>query len=228
METSTLIFDVNETLSDLHGLGPRFVEVGAPAGLATTWLAEVLRDGFALSMNGAARPFADIAAANLRRLLRPLLGTASRPADEERLDAAIGHILEGLATVPVHPDVAAGIPLLSGQDRTLVTLTNGSATTTRALLEHAGLARHFAALLSVEEVGLWKPAAAPYLYAAEHCGLPAAALILVAVHPWDIDGAHRAGMLTAWINRAGDAYPSYFAAPDMEAAGLDELARILA
>ena len=32
--------------------------------------------------------------------------------------------------------------------------------------------------------------------------------MLVAVHPWDIDGASRAGLVTAWLNRSGGPYPS--------------------
>jgi len=48
--------------------------------------------------------------------------------------------------------------------------------------------------------------------------------MLVAVHPWDIDGAARAGLATAWINRAGDPYPEYFRAPDLRPRSLAELA----
>ena len=49
-------------------------------------------------------------------------------------------------------------------------------------------------------------------------------MLLVAVHPWDIDGAKRAGLRTAWINRGGQPYPGYFLAPDHSVTGLSELA----
>ena len=32
-------------------------------------------------------------------------------------------------------------------------------------------------------------------------------MLLVAVHPWDIDGGARAGTSTAWVNRRGAPYP---------------------
>jgi 2-haloacid dehalogenase len=48
--------------------------------------------------------------------------------------------------------------------------------------------------------------------------------MLVAVHPWDIDGAARAGLHTGWLNRDGSRYPSYFTAPDVVATDLVELA----
>jgi 2-haloacid dehalogenase len=34
--------------------------------------------------------------------------------------------------------------------------------------------------------------------------------MLVAVDPWDIDGAARASMTTAWTNRAASPYPAIF------------------
>ena len=47
---------------------------------------------------------------------------------------------------------------------------------------------------------------------------------LVAVHPWDIDGAARAGLRTAWINRTGALYPAHLTAPDRTVATVAELA----
>jgi 2-haloacid dehalogenase len=52
-------------------------------------------------------------------------------------------------------------------------------------------------------------------------------MLLVAVHPWDIHGAARAGLSTAWINRRGGPYPDYFLAPDHTVSALDELAAAL-
>jgi hypothetical protein len=48
--------------------------------------------------------------------------------------------------------------------------------------------------------------------------------MLVAVRPWDIDGASRAGLATAWINRAASTYPQYFQAPDLRPVSLTDLA----
>ena len=49
--------------------------------------------------------------------------------------------------------------------------------------------------------------------------------MLVAVHPWDIDGAARAGLRTGWVDRSGrDAYPTHLRAPELRAPSLAELA----
>lgn len=51
--------------------------------------------------------------------------------------------------------------------------------------------------------------------------------MLVAVHPWDTDGAARAGLRTAWVNRAGRAFPPYFVRPEITVGSLPELADAL-
>lgn len=51
--------------------------------------------------------------------------------------------------------------------------------------------------------------------------------MLVAVHPWDVDGAARAGLRSCWIDRTGAPYPLRFRRPDLVADGLDDLARRL-
>ena len=54
--TRLLIFDVNETLSDLSPLCARFAELGLAEHLSTTWFAGLLRDGFALTLCELRRP----------------------------------------------------------------------------------------------------------------------------------------------------------------------------
>ena len=39
MSTQVVVFDVNETLSDMAPLAGRFADLGAPPGLAATWFA---------------------------------------------------------------------------------------------------------------------------------------------------------------------------------------------
>lgn len=64
-----IIFDVNETLSDMAPMAARFADVGAPENLFPTWFAGVLRDGFALAVGGTSRPFAEVGSGVLEALL---------------------------------------------------------------------------------------------------------------------------------------------------------------
>ena len=45
----------------------------------------------------------------------------------------------------------------------------------------------------------------------------------MAVHPWDIDGAARAGLRTAYVDRTGADYPSHLTPPDGTVASIAEL-----
>jgi 2-haloacid dehalogenase len=177
----------------------------------------VLRDGFALTVVDASEPFARIAAEGLRALLHGV------SLDRDHEDA-VQHIMTGFMGLPVHSDVPVGIRALAGLGIRLVTLSNGSASVAGVLLDRAGIREHFEALLSVEAAGVWKPAAGAYAYALEQCRVEPADAMLVAVHPWDIDGASRADLATAWIDRRDGVYPEYARTPDLRAASLTDLA----
>ncbi len=212
-----LIFDVNETLSDMSPMAKRFEDVGAPAHLATTWFAGLLRDGFALTAVDSSDSFAHIAAESLRVSLHGL------PLNRGAADV-VSHIMDGFSALSVHADVPDGIGALGGRGIRLVTLSNGSASVAEALFDRAGIREHFERLLTVEDAGRWKPAPEAYSHALQECGVDPEEAMLVAVHPWDIDGASRAGLATAWVNRTGGPYPEYFRAPDLMAASLTDLA----
>ena len=214
---SVIAFDVNETLSDVAPLAGRFADIGAPELLAKVWFAALLRDGFALTATGGMETFARLAAGALRAVLAG--ASLNRPADD-----AMDHILAGFADLRVHPDVPEGVRILRQHSLRLVTLANGSADIADRLLSKAGIRSEFEQLLSVDDAGAWKPAPAAYAYAARACSVPMDQMLLVAVHPWDIHGAHLAGLRTGWISREQTPYPDYFAAPDLQAPDLPALA----
>ena len=214
-----VVFDVNETLSDLAPMSERFTDVGAPGQLAQTWFASVLRDGFGLAAAGAQESFATIAAA----VLRSVLGQAG----VDDVEAGVEHVMSGFMQLAVHDDVPDGVRALRGAGLDLVTLSNGSAAVAEGLLTRAGVREEFRDLLSVEQAGVWKPARGAYEYAARTLQTEPGALLMVAVHPWDIDGAARAGLRTAYLDRSGAGYPSHLTQPELVAPSLTDLARQL-
>jgi 2-haloacid dehalogenase len=214
---AVIAFDVNETLSDLSPLGARFIEVGASASVASLWFASVLRDGFALTIGGENPPFAGVA----RELLVSMLATSAlnRPVEQ-----AAGHVMDGFATLEPHPDVASGVGRLHEDGFRLVTLSNGATSVADRLLTAADIRDRFERLLSVEDAPAWKPAASAYTYAADQCGVAPEDMVLVAVHPWDVDGARRAGLRSVWLNRSGAPYPGVFETATHTVESLDEVA----
>jgi 2-haloacid dehalogenase len=220
MSTRVVVFDVNETLSDMSPLGGRFVAAGAPEGTAALWFAGVLRDGIGRSAAGSPAPFAEVAEGGLRALLGGM--GLSRPLDE-----AVEDVMQAMRGLGVHPDVVPGLRALSAAGWRVATLSNGAAEVAEGLLERVGARDLVERVLSVEDAGAWKPARAAYAHASSALGAPAGDMVMAAVHPWDIDGAARAGLATAWIDRRGAPYPSHLAAPDLTATGVVDLARRL-
>jgi len=216
-----IVFDVNETLSDMAPLGEAFAQIGAPRELARLWFATLLRDGFALTASGDNTAFAAVGT----EALRTLLAAEGISGD---LDAAVERIMTAMQNLSLHPDVPDGVRALAAAGHRLVTLTNGAAANTNKLFVSGGIRGHFQLLLSVEDAPAWKPAPAAYEYAAASAQAGPSNMLLVAVHPWDIHGAARAGLRTAWLNRTGARYPSYFQAPDITISALTELPAVLA
>lgn len=185
-----IAFDVLETLFPVEPLGERLHRAGQSPDLLRPWFTRLLRDAFALTASGTYQPFAEIA----RHALRAV-------ADGELSEEAAREVVAGFATLDPHPDVTDAMRLAREADVLIITLTNGSATTTTALLERSGLDGYVGQVVSVETVRRWKPAPEPYWHAAAACGVPPDRMALVAAHAWDTHGARRAGLLAGWVSR---------------------------
>lgn len=208
-----VLLDVNETLTDMSGLDGRFATVlaglpeAAPAHVVRAlWFAGVLRDGFAAASAGWQVPFADLA----RVQAEQLLGSLGVPDPE----GAAGEVLAGVPELDVYPEVPAALAQLTATGYDLVPLTNGAVAASAGAFDRAGVSELFKARLSVVDAGIWKPAAASYEWAAQQLGAEVQDCVLVAIHPWDLMGAGRTGMRTAWCRR-GWSWPAYFAEPDV-------------
>lgn len=217
-----IVLDVNETLSDISGLGEVFRDVGLDAGELDGWFAGVLRDAFALTVLGENPSFADLASASLRARL-----AATGSADAAATAAAAQRVMDRFSQLQPHADVVPGLLALADLECRIITLSNGSAEVARVLLAETQAGPVIEDYLAVADAGAWKPAAQAYAYALEQTSVAAAQAMLVAVHPWDIEGASRAGLRTGWISRGGAVYPGHFAHADVEAGSLVELASLL-
>ncbi|MFP3899745.1 MAG: HAD-IA family hydrolase [Acidimicrobiia bacterium] len=193
-------FDVVETLFSLAPVDDALRPLGVPLPLFFAWL---LRDGFALAAAGDHRPFRSVAASALDGLA-PGSGDAEREA-----------VLDAFSRLPPQPDAAPAVERLVSAGVPVVTLTNGGAGNTEHLLAAAGLDRYVERVISVDEAGRWKPAARPYVHATTRLGCRASEVALVAVHPWDVHGASRAGLVTGWCSRSASAFPEVFERPDV-------------
>lgn len=211
------VFDVNETLSDLGGLALHLQEAGADPEILPAWFAATLRDGFALTAAGGYADFSEIAVPHLAALLSAAGGLRSSPQD------VADEVVESMAGLDLHPDVDEGLRKLHAAGVRIVTLSNGSSRVAESLLARAGLRDLVEQCLSVSDARRWKPAPESYAHAAECCGVAAGEMVLIAVHPWDIDGALRAGLRAGWLSRDAAPYPAYLRVPEATALTLSQL-----
>jgi 2-haloacid dehalogenase len=205
---AVVAFDVNETLSDLRGLIPHFTAAGLDPRVLPAWFGATLRDGFALTAAGGYADFSAIAVPTLTALISGEAGLRGDPRDVAQ------HIVESMAELDLHPDVADGLRGLRDAGVRIVTLSNGSSHVAEALLARAGLRDLIEQCLSVSDAGRWKPAREAYLHATERCGVTPGQTALIAVHPWDIEGALRAGLRAGWLSRDGAPYPDFLRPPE--------------
>ncbi|MBB5692544.1 haloacid dehalogenase type II [Muricoccus pecuniae] len=212
-------FDIIGTVFPLDPLRPGIVELGLPPAGLEGWFATALRDAFALSSAGDFKPFTEV--------LKAALDTVLAEQDLDPPATAKAVLLERMKSLPARPDAREAFGTLSRAGMRVIALSNGAAASTKLLLEGAGLDDLVGEIVSVEEVKLFKPRREVYEQAARRAGVEAGRLALVAVHPWDINGAKAAGLVTAYVT-AERPFSPVMRAPDIEAPSLAEAARALA
>jgi len=213
-----IFFDVNETLLDLTPLRESVGEtLGGRPELAPLWFTTLLQYSLVSTVAGRYNNFDEIGAACLRMVAKSLGLELGGDAAER--------CLAQMRCLPPHPDVVPALERLRDAGFRLATLTNSSKSAVADQMQNAGLARFFESLLSVEEVGLYKPHAHVYRWAARRVGVDVSECLFVAAHGWDVAGAAWAGMRTAFIARPGQqmfplgpatdiAVPSFKGLPD--------------
>ena len=205
----TVAFDVIGTLFSLNRPRDALMHLGAPPYALDLWFAQSLRDFFALSHSGAYVPLKDALTAALPRTLTAL----DVAFGDDELQAVVATFRELDPSDGAHEACSA----LVSAGWKLMTLTNGSEDTTRSLLRRAGFEEWFEAVLSCDAIGVSKPHPDVYALAKRQAE---GELWLVAAHAWDVAGAKRAGLKTAWIPSAERHYLSIYPAPDVEARDL--------
>lgn len=210
---SVVAFDVLETLLDIASLQDRFADIGQPRELLWPWFFRVQRDSMALALSGDVGDFLAVA----RQALRTDTGHTASEAD-------IDHVLAGFGALGAHPDAEPAMRALAEAGVRVGCLTVGDAEATASSLERAGLGQHVEQVVTVQPVGVWKPAPAVYHATAEAFGVAAEELALVAVHAWDCHGAKRAGCLAGWCARLEGRYGDVFTPADVTGEDLPQVA----
>ena len=214
------VFDAYGTLFDVHSAVARHRErLGEHADrvsalwrqkqLEYTWLRSLMRrhadfwqiTGDALDYAMATHAIADAS-------LREDLMTAYR-----RLDC--------------YPEVPGVLTRLADAGVRCAILSNGAPGMLAEGVASAGLKDHLDAVLSIEEIGIYKPDPQVYQLGVDRLGVPAEAICFLSSNAWDVAGAVSFGFRVAWVNRFGQQPERLGFAADAELSDLEGLPSLL-
>ncbi len=120
-------------------------------------------------------------------------------------DAALRERLLNLYwTLPAYAEVPGVLADLKAAGFSTAILSNGSPDMLDAAVVSAGLGDMLDDVLSVESVGVFKPADAVYSLVTERFACTPDEVLFVSSNGWDASAAAGYGFITLWVNRAGD------------------------
>jgi len=121
------------------------------------------------------------------------------------------------------PEVLGILARLKAAGMRTAILSNGSPLMLDATVKAAKLETLLDAVLSVEEVGVYKPHPRVYQLAVDRLGIPASAISFQSSNAWDAYAASAFGMQVVWCNRYGQRRERLPGSPDREIKSLAEL-----
>jgi 2-haloacid dehalogenase len=190
MALQALVFDAYGTLFDVHSVVRRSEAFwpGQGAALSQLWRAKQLEYTWQRSLMRRYVPFSQVT----REALEYACASLGLALGAERTQALMQEYLR-LATYPEVPGALAAMKARKA------ILSNGSPDMLAPLVAQSGLALD--AVLSVDEVGIFKPAPEVYQLAVDRLGIAKEGIGFVSSNCWDALGAKSFGFRVYWINR---------------------------
>jgi len=136
-------------------------------------------------------------------------------------------LMELYLSLDAYPEVAGVLKRLRKSGMKTAILSNGSPRMLEAAAANAGISASFDALLSVEEVGVYKPHPSVYQLACDRLSLPAARMSFQSSNAWDAAAAAAFGYQVVWVNRFAQPRENIPGEPAVEIRTLDPLPGIV-
>ncbi|MBU0751493.1 MAG: haloacid dehalogenase type II [Gammaproteobacteria bacterium] len=213
---SACVFDAYGTLFDVnsvaHGaadmLGDRW------QALSDLWRSKQLQYTWLRGLAGHHADFWQVTGDALDYAMASL--SIDDPALRERL-------MQLYLSIAAYPEVPAMLSTLKARGLKLAILSNGSPAMLAAAVANSGIDTHFDAVISVEEVRVFKPHPDVYALAPQRLGVPKEGICFLSSNGWDAFSAKAFGFKVLWCNRFGQAPERIPAMPDGEIADLSVL-----
>ncbi|HEX9182678.1 MAG TPA: haloacid dehalogenase type II [Burkholderiales bacterium] len=212
MALQALVFDAYGTLFDVHSVVRRSEAFwpGKGAALSQLWRAKQLEYTWQRSLMRSYVPFSQVT----REALEYACAALGLALDAGRTDALMQEYLR-LAT---YPEVPAALAAMKARK---AILSNGSPDMLTPLVAQSGLALD--AVLSVDEVKIFKPAPEVYQLAVDRLGVAKEDIGFVSSNCWDALGAKSFGFRVFWINRQQAPVDALGVKPDRIVQGAHEV-----
>ena len=190
------LFDAYGTLFDVHSAAARAREEIGPDWdrLSEAWRSRQLQYTWLRSLMQRHADFRQVTADALDYAL-DVVGLADRSELRARL-------LGFYDQLDVYDEVVDTLRSLRAAGVKTAILSNGSPDMLAAAAFHAGIDAHLDAILSVEDVGVFKPDPRVYRIGEARLGIPVANTTFQTANAWDAHGAASAGLRVVWCNRA--------------------------
>ena len=130
-------------------------------------------------------------------------------------------------TLQCFPEVPQVLKDLKQAGFVTAILSNGAPAMLADAVKGAGLGGLLDHVLSVEQVGVFKPHPSVYRLAVDTLGLPAAEIAFQSSNAWDAHAASAFGMRVVWCNRYGQRRERLPGSPDREIRSLAELPALI-
>jgi 2-haloacid dehalogenase len=210
MRPEAFVFDAYGTLYDVHSVVTRCEACwpGQGAALSRLWRAKQLEYTWQRSLMQRYAPFSIVT--------REALAYACEALGLELSVAQMEGLMSEYLRLSAYPDVRETLENLKAKK---AILSNGSPDMLLPLVGHSGL--EFDAVLSVDELKVYKPAPQVYELAVERLGTKS--IGFVSSNCWDAIGAKSYGFSVYWINRAHAPMDRLGLRPDRVLASLHEI-----
>lgn len=211
MPINTYVFDAYGTLFDVNAAAAQAAKEPAHTALAKVWPAlardwrrKQLEYSWLRAVAGRHCDFWQVTQDGLDWAME------AHGLDDAATRARLLALYRQLAAYSEAKDV---LITLRGRGAKTAVLSNGSPKMLLEAATSAGLNMHLDALLSVEDVGVFKPHSKVYDLVCAHFGGTPNDVLFVSSNGWDAAGAAGYGFQTAWVNRAGEPVDRLYAKP---------------
>lgn len=212
-------FDVYGTLVDPWSLRqPLSAYVGAENADKAAGLWRTTQVEYAFR-RGLMKRYADFDTCTREALLFTLRSLRITPTQ-----SAVDDLLAAYLRLPAFEDARDAIGDVRALGARIVAFSNGTAESVRLVLENAGVVHLLDDVVSVDEIGSFKPDPAVYRHLISRCESPPESIWLVSANAWDVIGATAAGLRSIWVRRHDGPFDPWGIDPDAVVAALSEAA----